>query len=59
MKYRYTEETGVATFYVDNKRYEIGFHPKLKTTIELPRKLKENELKTIVILELVEELKKK
>ncbi len=56
-KYRYTENTGVLAFYVDNKRYEIGFHPKLKMTIELPRKLNEDELKAIGI-ELVEESKK-
>ncbi len=50
--YKYKEKTGVLAFYVDNKRYEIGFHPKLKMTVDLPKKV------DIPGLELVDELKK-
>ncbi len=47
-EYEYTG-TGIIAFYADNKRYEIAYpgHPKLKNVVELPKKLKEEEAKSI------------
>ena len=58
VKYEYTG-VGIMAFYVDDKRYEIGVHPRLKKEVELPRKLKDDELALIGGLRLVDEPKKK
>ena len=57
-KYRYTGN-GIMAFVVDEKRYEIGVHPLLKMEVELPRRLREDELSLIGGLKLVDELNKK
>lgn len=56
--YKYTG-TGVMAFWVDDIRYEVGIHPRLKAEVELPRKLNEKELGLIGGLELVDEPKKR
>ncbi len=58
-KYRYTGN-GIMTAHIDGKSYELGYkHRTLKDTVELPRKLKEDELALIGGLELVDDSKKK
>lgn len=50
MKYKYTG-SGIMTFNVDGKDYTVGVNPRLKTDVELPRKLKKEELDLIGGLE--------
>ena len=47
------------SFYVDEVRYDVGIHPRLKREVDLPRKLKDDELALIGGLKLVDEPKKK
>ena len=59
MKYRYIGN-GIVAVHIDDKRYELGYnHARLKDTIEISRKLKEDELALIGCLELVDESKKR
>ena len=56
-KYEYMG-VGIMSFHVDDKRYDVGIHPRLKKEVELPRKLKDDELALIGGLRLVDEPKK-
>lgn len=59
MLYKYTGK-GIIAFTVDDIRYEVGFrNPKLKDTVELPRKLSEKELGLIGGLKPVEKVHEK